>query len=743
VEEFQSSGVWPPATPRKTPDKSEGSAPSSSVKNPSVGKESASKGKGSVPTQPKPPSHEIVEIDEEGREVLDDAGSDRESNMEVDNGGAGDDQGDQDNDQGDYDNDDDHESSDDQDDQSDGRSDGQGEGDDEGEDRDDGRSEGQTSEEESEEEVEQEEEKRAPKRPVPPSKTPVTKKHKKSPLKQAKDLKKLKRQKHLLERELKLKKLKRQLKKTKRHTKYLSSDSSDSSSSSSLSSSEETPPKRPRKGPAPKTSPKPSPTPQPFDQAAMVKQLMDAMTQKMTSFTQSTAKEIEERFKKLQQSAGPPAEPLPQKEVPPLVPSKSVPSKSVRGSQPSKSVLGSQPSKAPVCTSVADEPKDKDEESDDESQEVRTSRESHKRRRDIFKEVLTEAGLFNFEVPVLSRDTPQAQAQFGHVHTPLTSDVLSVQEGMLNELQKHATHRMVKGFKKPDKILNRMYKVPLGQQKNWAQPPTINQDLVNVVNYGYRAYDKQNKTYSLNPKHTSGQEEKVCLETIARQQLVIRIINCSTMAMAAAHASVFRVGNEMKRLDDMCEDSNFDLREWFKAAVVSLDGAFDCIQEAQVNTVDLLKLSADSWLKAMEERRRLWLASARLTADQQTQLNSLPLNLPSTSLDDPDWTLLDKESEVLLKGWSELFQQDCNRSVSNIMMKFDKERTPSRKNVKGQGQGFNTKPKTKKPFPAAASGKESATGSAQSKPGGGAKPQTKPFKRNFNNKGKKNFKPKQ
>jgi hypothetical protein len=314
---------------------------------------------------------------------------------------------------------------------------------------------------------------------------------------------------------------------------------------------------------------------------------------------------------------------------------------------------------------------------------------------------------------------------------------------MLDELQKHALRRLEKGYKKPDKLLNKMYKIPTGQKANWSQPPRINQHLLNVVNHGFRVYDKQKNMWALNPKHATGQEEKLWLEVIARQQLIIRIINCQTMAMAASQACVYQVSNEMKKLDTLCEDQDFDIHQWFQVASQTLDKAFESASESQVNAVDLLKLSADSWFKAMEERRRLWLQSSRLNADQQAQLNALSLNLPSIDLSDPEWGMLDKATDLQVKNWSELFHQDRNLAASNILLKFQKERPPAAKNIKGQSQGFkpNKNQKSTKPFPAAASGSESAAGSVQGKPGGGPKPKSKQFKRTY--KPKQNTKSKQ
>jgi DNA-binding transcriptional MerR regulator len=754
MEAFQQSGVWPTSTPTKTPAKSEGSAPSTTLQSTPL------PGKGSVPPHKSTPAPttsqgpdkvstegDVVVLDEdvvmEGEAMADEHGSDRQSgdNDEGDNDND-DHDGDQGDNQGDGSGDDGHDDQNDNDEEEDDRS---GDPDDDGdEDEDEVHSDGASGEESSEEEESVEEipveskPQPIPKRPIPkrpsvPKPNPSPKKPHKSTLEHAKELKRLKKQKKLLKKQLQLKKLKKQLKKSKHSKKSKKSFSSDSSSDSSSSDSDSEdslpPPKRPKKNPKPS-----QPDPQPFDQAAMVAQIMSAMKTQFDSFTQAKEKQIEERMKRIEaQSAGPVDESIPQKEVPPLV-GQDAPSlgQSVQSKVPSTTQL---PKSLVHSSSVED--KSKDEESDDESSnDIRTSKDSHKRRRDTFQEVLQDTGMFVFEVPSVSRDTSQAQAQFGHVEAPIPTDTLNVQKGMLDELQKHALRRLEKGYKKPDKLLNKMYKIPSGQKANWSQPPRINQHLLNVVNHNFRVYDKQKKMWALNPKHTTGQEEKLWLEVIARQQLILRIINCQTMALAASQACVYQVSNEMKQLDSLCEDQAFNISQWFHVASKTLDKAFETTSEAQVNAVDLLKLSADSWFKAMEERRRLWLQSSRLNQDQQAQLNALSLNLPSIDLTDPEWGILDEATDNQVKNWSELYHQDRNLSASNILLKFQKDRAPSVKNVKGQSQGHkpnkNTKPN--KPFPATASGSESAAGSVQGKPGGGTKSKPKQFKRTYKNK---------
>jgi hypothetical protein len=611
----------------------------------------------------------------------------------------------------DNDNDDGHETDQgDNDDQSEGESDDQGDddqGDDDQGDGDEGQSDGLGNDGSGDDEDESEDESEgpvepAPKRPLKSPRKPSPKKPRKSAIEQAKELKRVKKQQKLLKQQLKLAKLKKHMKKKKSKKskkRYLSSDSDSESSSSTSSSEEAPPPKRPRKGSAPTQPP-------PIDQAAMVQQIMEAMSKKLDTFTEASTKAIEERMKHIEAlSAGPEADDLPSREVPSLV--------------------GSHPSLVPKSVSSGDgskRPTDKDDDSDDDSQEVRTSMESHRRRRDLIKDSLKNSDMFNFKVPHTSTASSHAQAQFGHSDTPVQTDALVVQQGMLDELKRHAVKRSSKGYKKPDKLLNKMYKPPVAQSKNWSEPPHINRNLFNVVHHAYKHYDIPKKIWTLNPKHQSGKDEKQLLEIIARQQLMIKIINCSTMALVSAQGGVYQVMGEIKKLHSLItDDPDFNLMEWQMAANGILDTSFTTIQEAQVNTADLLRLTADSWFRALEERRRLWLSASRLSSDQQAQLNAVPLNLPSVDLSDPDWGILDTESDTLVKGWSELYLQDRNLSASNLLLKFQTQRNPSAKNVKGQGQGHKTNSKPKKSFPAAASGQESTTGSAQGKSGGGQK----------------------
>jgi hypothetical protein len=196
--------------------------------------------------------------------------------------------------------------------------------------------------------------------------------------------------------------------------------------------------------------------------------------------------------------------------------------------------------------------------------------------------------------------------------------------------------------------------------------------------------------------------------------------------------------NDIPNLSAYLQDSNFDLTEWQAMACGTLNDSFSCFQEAQVNATDLLRLTSDSLFSALEERRRLWLSSSLLTADQQARLNADPINLPSCAVDDSDWGILSSGADELVKSWSERFDSDKNAAANNLILKFQTQRNPAVKNVKGQKQGSANKPKStgNKSFPSAASGQESS-GQPQAKSGGGSKSYKKPYQP----KKGKNFKP--
>jgi hypothetical protein len=339
-------------------------------------------------------------------------------------------------------------------------------------------------------------------RPIPTKSHP---KPKTNPKRSKKD-KKLKQERKLLKRQYKLAQLKKKLGSKKRSKKkskkrHLSSDSSESSSSSSSSSDSEDSPPPPKRSKG-RHVPPPS-VPVPVDQSAMVAQIMEAMK----SFQQESQQAIEERMKRLEEaSVGLPKETLPSKEVPSL-------------SGGSKSVPSRDESKRPSS---------RDSDSDEEPSEVRTSLASHTKRRDTMKQYLTDQSIFNFNVPPVSLQGACAQAQFGHAAPVPQTEVVIVQKGMVEELGKHSQKRLAKGFKKPDKLLNKMYRCPLAQNKNWSEPPGINPNLQNIVEHTHKHYDPKKKLWSLNQKHSSGKEEQKLLPIIARQQLVLKIINCAT-----------------------------------------------------------------------------------------------------------------------------------------------------------------------------------------------------------------------
>jgi hypothetical protein len=690
---MEETGEWPVSTPsKKTPNKtpaksSESKAtPKATSTSHSASKQSSASAKVVTPARETSPEKEIIEIQgEEGEDSEEDdseseSGSDHDGGSEIADQDGSDGQGD--NDQ---------------------LSDGQVD-------------DGHEPEEEAPADKVQSESDSAEEPPQPKTKTlkrskqesdsaeeppqPKTKTLKRS--KQEAQLLKLEKERKRLKKRVKLARLKKKLgskkRSKKRHWSSSSSELSSSSSSSSSSESEESPPpKRSRKRQAPPIS-----TPAP-DQAAMVQEIMDAMK----SLHQESQQAIEERMQRLEAaSAGLPKDSLPARDAPSLSGAKSASSSS----------------------SSREKQSSKDEESDEEPSEARTSLSSHTRRRETMKQYLTDQAIFNFNVPPVSREGAAAQAQFGHSAPEPQKEVLIVQEGMIQELAKHAEKRLSKGFKKPDKLLNKMYKCPWAQNKNWSEPPGINTNLQNIVEHTHKQYDSKKKQWSLNQKHVSGKEEQKLLPIIARQQLLLKIVNCSTMALVAAQGSLAMVMNDIPNLSRYLQDSTFDLAAWQSEVCATLNDSFSCFQEAQINSIDILRLSADSLFSALEDRRRLWLSSSRLTADQQAQLNAEAVNLPSSSVDDSEWGILSPESDELVKSWSERFESDKSAAANNLILKFQTQRNPAVKNIKGQGQGptHNKKSTGPKSFPTAAAGQESS-GKTQNKSGGGSKPFTKKY----------------
>jgi hypothetical protein len=449
------------------------------------------------------------------------------------------------------------------------------------------------------------------------------------------------------------------------------------------------------------------------------------------------------------ESAGPEPAPLPDKEVPPLNAADSVPQTSGSGGSSSTSEVQGDKSIVPPSHSQPDSKADASVIDSDDDKEVdssvRTTRDEHSQRRKVITATLSKNPSFHFETPTGSRLSTEACAMYGLSVLDSVSDVLPVQKGLYDEMRRFAIAKSSKGHKNPERVLRKMYKVPEVQMSHFNAPPSVDESLLHCVDHRRVKYMPKDKQWILNPEHDSGKKEKAMIEDLARQQLLLKISNCLSLSIVASNAMLIQSSALVAQIPELMKNPDFDLHQHLDLLRTSLLNTSHTFAEAQVNSVDMVKLVADSALSLCHDRRKLWTEASTLTKEQIVALNAEPVFTPA----DPSvqgWPMLGPVVSQKIHHWTEASNSSLSVQANQkvLGLNFQTSRPPANRQPKGKnkGQGQNQgqkgqgKAQTSQPFRGGAeSANQGAANSGQSKsaPAKG-KPFKKPYRKRQNNK---------
>jgi hypothetical protein len=480
--------------------------------------------------------------------------------------------------------------------------------------------------------------------------------------------------------------------------------------------------------------------------ASFTKAMESSLTKAMEAQASSQNKVLERLHLVATESAGPDPDPLEEKEVPPLVSKESrsgvlVQASSVAPPLSQNSGGATESSQfqsgAPVDNSVIESDDDKDL----EDSEVRTSKECHSKRRKVVASTLAGDPNFQFEAPTSHAFSAESCAMFGFSSTESVSDVLPVQKGLYDEIKRFAAVRATRGHKAPDKVLRKMYRVPEPQISHWNAPPNVDEQLLHVVDHKKVKYMPKQKQWVLHPDQDAGKKEKVLVENLARQQLLLKISNCLSLSVVASNVMLTRAGSLVSQIPELMKDPDFDMLrhlEVLRSTIVNIGQAFS---EVQVNSIDVMKLAADSTLSICQERRKLWTEASNLKKEQVVALNDEPVFTPQ----DPSvsgWPILGPEMSKRVHQWTESTNTSLNVQASQkvLGMNFQSNRPAANRQPKGgknknQGKKGQGKTQPQQNFRAAAESANQGANSGQNKT---APAKGKPFNRgNYKKRGGK------
>jgi hypothetical protein len=382
---------------------------------------------------------------------------------------------------------------------------------------------------------------------------------------------------------------------------------------------------------------------------------------------------------------------------------------------------------------VGSRPRTDDSDEEQDKRDLRTSVDSHAKRRKSIVTSLEHLPQLSFQSTPRSQISESSQIQFGLSERDNVSSTFSVQSAVTDELGRYAA-LLPSRKKKPDVVLDKMYKVPKCQERRWNFPPAIPTHLLSSVTPAYRQYDAKQKTWVLNPHHDNGRKEKQLLDQLARQQLLLKITNVMSLGVVATQANLLTmnkrwadlptaIAEAMSAAQKQAEENEeiFDPKIFVSQYLASFNiqqspnikAVDDALQEVQINLNDLNKLTFDAFCKSFKGRRELWASSSSLSKAQESWLNSREIPVPSTSVDlDDEWFLVDKEDDASIRDLKESSHARSQQATDKLLG-WSKPQNPKQGKPKSK-QGQPKQQQTSKPFhpsPSPSAGQSSKGGS--------------------------------
>lgn len=241
------------------------------------------------------------------------------------------------------------------------------------------------------------------------------------------------------------------------------------------------------------------------------------------------------------------------------------------------------------------------------------------------------------DVPQEDTLTVEASRIFGrHSDKQAPSTILPMQKGVTDRLSgfaKSNSKRLAQPKKSKyntDKLMSRCYKPPSQQEDNWSNPHVVPPEMLTLVDPNKRVFDNKANTYVLKTSSESGRREEKLRADLKRSQTSMRVQNSLSISIAACQEIMAGVTCTLMHLADDVKD-NEKASATASELITKMVDLNNTMIETEVNSNDLFKLQADSYIKAAMERREVWLASSAAHADCQHELKALPISVPKNA----------------------------------------------------------------------------------------------------------------
>jgi hypothetical protein len=366
----------------------------------------------------------------------------------------------------------------------------------------------------------------------------------------------------------------------------------------------------------------------------------------------------------------------------------------------------------------------RDDDSDDEflSPESRTTADNHAKRRMIIGRSLQGVAGFSFQSTPKDKVSPMESMLLGTENPEQPQSAVPIQEGLFDQMG-----RLFEGFhvkyKKPDKLLHKMYRVPNVQERKWSYPPQVPTHLKNSVEGRFMSFDPKIKDWVLNKGHKTGKDEQKALTEIARSQLFIRITNILASGIVASkriHCQVQAAAKDLPSNLTECmtkvksewesqhgPDEPWDsisfvkdyMDQWSEGLILSLKQSDECLLESQLNTADINKLVFDTMFSAIKARRDAWASSSCLKDSHEKWLCSREVPIPSKSLEEDRFYLLSTEDDEQVREMAKSYDANRSKKATDkiLNMSFqtgNRSKTPQKKAAEVRPKTNNSKPQS-------------------------------------------------
>ena len=205
---------------------------------------------------------------------------------------------------------------------------------------------------------------------------------------------------------------------------------------------------------------------------------------------------------------------------------------------------------------------------------------------------------------------------------------------------------------KLDELMRRCYRLPVTQKNSWESPHEVPLHLSALVNDNKKWFSKATNHYELDKKTEPGRMEQILLKEFKRAQSGIRVQNSLLISLAAAQKINEVQAAKIKQLTELVKPEDTKVRELASDIASDSLNMATILEEGQSNSNDLLKLQADSYIRAASERRNWWLTQSALSSDYVKQLQAIPVQIPSNATP-AEFCLIGPEGRRLITEWSD------------------------------------------------------------------------------------------